>query len=313
MSKKYHYIYQITHKTNGFIYIGIHSTDDLQDGYFANGIYEPSGNDPFKWRKLNHGHKESGYQHIRNAMIKYGREAFSREILEWCETREMLIQRESELVDRDFIERTDTYNNRTGGYANTQFSDVVRKQISDNNPMHRKQVREKVSRALKDSWTDERKKHLSVNNPMKDPEIATKLSGQNSVWWGRSHTEETRKLISDAKKGSIRPKEAIESQRLKIKEYWSDPERTAKRKDVKGIKKPDGFGRQLSDRWKEKIQIIDTKTGKIYHSLAEIQQLLADEGKVVGIPTVSDYVRGKKGKRSGLDTRFKYLKNPKHP
>ena len=132
-SKKYHYIYRITHITTGFIYIGIHSTDDLQDGYFANGIYEPSGNDPFKWRKLNHGSKRSKYQHIRNAMIKYGREAFSREIIEWCETREILIRREANIVNREFIERADTYNNRTGGYANTEFSTAVRKQISDNN------------------------------------------------------------------------------------------------------------------------------------------------------------------------------------
>ena len=35
--KKYNYIYIITNIVNGKIYIGKHSTDDLNDGYLGSG------------------------------------------------------------------------------------------------------------------------------------------------------------------------------------------------------------------------------------------------------------------------------------
>ena len=126
--------------------------------------------------------------------------------------------------------------------------------------MHRKDVREKVSKGVKESWTPERKKDFSKNNPMKKTEIAKKLSGKNSVWFGRQHTEESKKKISQANTGRERPKEAIESQREKLKEYWSDPKRISKRKDMKGIKKPKRFSKILSSDWKNKIEIKDNNT-----------------------------------------------------
>ena len=221
--KKFHYIYKVTHKESGKIYVGLHSTDDLNDRYFANGVYESSENNPNDWIKVNHGHKKTG-TYISNALVKYGRDAFEREVIEYCSSRKKLIERESEIVTKEFIERNDTYNQRTGGYANIEFSEESKK-LSENNPMHLKENREKLSESIKKSWTSQRKDELSKNNPMHNPEVAKKLTGENSVWWGRKHSEESKKKISEKNTGVKRPKEAIESQRKKIKEYWSDSER----------------------------------------------------------------------------------------
>lgn len=90
-SYKYHYLYKITNQLNGKFYIGIHSTNNLNDGYFGSGTY------------------------INNAIKKHGKENFVKEILEYKETREELSKREEEIVTLEFIQNPLTYNIRLGG------------------------------------------------------------------------------------------------------------------------------------------------------------------------------------------------------
>ncbi len=307
--KKYHYLYKITHIESERIYLGIHSTNDMNDRYFANGIYESKVKNN-AWSRLNHG--DGKHTHMRSALIKYGRSAFKKEIIKTFKNRKAALKEEKKLVTREFINRDDNFNHRTGGEGNLEFSKEVRKKISKNNPMQREDVRKKVAEAQKKSWTKERRKEMSKNNPMKNPEIAEKLSGENSVWFGRKHTDETKKKISNANTGTVRTKEQIESQRKSLKEYWSNPKRVSKRKDMSGIKKPKNFGPKITNNWKKKIEIKDKSSGKIYNSLREIQILLSEEGLDRTLGTISEYINGKKGKRIGLDKRFIYLKNPKN-
>lgn len=74
--RKYHYIYKIT-RDDGRYYIGMHSTDDLEDGYFGSG-------------KL-----------ITRSIKKHGIERHEKEILEFLESRELLKTREKELITDD--------------------------------------------------------------------------------------------------------------------------------------------------------------------------------------------------------------------
>lgn len=308
--KNFHYLYKITHIKSKKIYYGIHSTNDMNDRYFANGVYESSASNKNDWVKMNHGHAK--LTHMQNALAKYGRKAFTREIIETFKDRKSALKAEKRLVTKNFIERKDNFNNRTGGEGSLEFSEKVRKKISDNNPMKNPEIAAKVGKHSKKWWTQKRKSEFSKNNPMKNPEIVAKMSGKNSAWFGKKHTEDAKKKISKANTGTIRTKKQIESQRKKIKEYWSDSERVAKRKNVLGIKKPKSFGKKLSQNWKELIEIKDNSTGKIYNSVKEVQELLASEGMQRSLSTISAYIRGKKGKRSGLDKRFIYLKNPKN-
>ena len=89
--RKFHYIYKITNKLNGKFYIGMHSTDNLDDGYFGSGKY--------LWNSIN----------------KHGKENHEMEILEHYFSREDLAAREKELVNRELIGTALCMNLKVGG------------------------------------------------------------------------------------------------------------------------------------------------------------------------------------------------------
>lgn len=77
--KNYHFIYKTTNQINGKYYVGMHSTDDLNDGYIG-----------------------SGYK-LKRSISKHGIENFKMEILEYLPNRGSLKARESELVNEDLL------------------------------------------------------------------------------------------------------------------------------------------------------------------------------------------------------------------
>ena len=89
--KKYHYIYKTTCKITGKFYVGMHSSDSLEDGYLGSG-------------------KILGY-----SRAKYGDENHTREILEICVTREQLRSREKEIVNEEMLKDPLNINLKYGG------------------------------------------------------------------------------------------------------------------------------------------------------------------------------------------------------
>lgn len=88
---KYHYFYKITNTINNKIYYGIHSTNDLNDGYMGSG------------------------RALIRAFKKYGKENFIKEIIKLFNSREELANYEKEQVNDEFIKENNNYNISIGG------------------------------------------------------------------------------------------------------------------------------------------------------------------------------------------------------
>jgi len=93
--RKYHIIYKTTCRVTGKWYIGMHSTDDLDDGYMGSG------------------------QQLRRSVKKYGKEQHKTEVLEFLPDRESLWKREEELVTKKLMEDQFCMNLATGGQGKT--------------------------------------------------------------------------------------------------------------------------------------------------------------------------------------------------
>lgn len=89
--KKYHYIYKTTCLITNKFYVGMRSTDRLDDDYLGSG-------------------KILGY-----SVAKHGKENHRKEILEYLPTREALQLREAELVDREMLDHPLNMNLKYGG------------------------------------------------------------------------------------------------------------------------------------------------------------------------------------------------------
>ena len=89
--KRFFYLYQITNLINNKIYIGVHGTDNLDDGYMGSGKV------------------------LKVAQRKYGLKNFKKDILKYFESEEEMYLEEAELVSTEFVNREDTYNISEGG------------------------------------------------------------------------------------------------------------------------------------------------------------------------------------------------------
>lgn len=173
--KTYNYIYKITNLVNQKIYIGKHSTDDLDDGYMGSGVA------------------------IKKAIKKYGIENFNKEYLAFCDKEEKL-----NWFERFYIKKYDSfikgYNMTKGGegtlgnkpWTGKHHTDQTKQKMSEgkkgkNNPFagkkhsdetlkkmsesHKKQVhypiseeaKRKISESLKQYWEKRKQQKLTSN------------------------------------------------------------------------------------------------------------------------------------------------------
>lgn len=88
---KYNILYEIKNNITGSIYVGVHSTTNLDDGYMGSGKV------------------------ILAAIKKYGVENFTKTILKFFDSTTEMFLSEKEIVNEEFIKRPDVYNIRLGG------------------------------------------------------------------------------------------------------------------------------------------------------------------------------------------------------
>lgn len=91
-------IYKTTNTINNKIYIGMHKTKNLNDGYLGSGDI------------------------LKLAIKKYGKDSFIKEILFIFDNEEEMVAKEMEIVTLDFIAENNTYNIRIGGSGNGRIA-----------------------------------------------------------------------------------------------------------------------------------------------------------------------------------------------
>jgi hypothetical protein len=172
--KKYHYIYKTICNMTGKYYIGMHSTDDLDDGYLGSG------------------------KRLWNSINYYGKGNHRKEILEFLNNRTELKTREIEIVNEQLLSDVFCMNialGGGGGFISEEHHLKMRKGAS---------VKNKVM--MKEFWSDPEKKKIRSENISK---IILNLNDDKknrmkngSIWWvGKKHSNESKLKMVESSKG----------------------------------------------------------------------------------------------------------------
>lgn len=159
--KKYHFIYKTTNLLNGKYYIGMHSTNNLKDGYLGSGT------------------------RLRRSIRKYGKENFQCEILEYCSDFDSLKRREKELVTEESIKDTLCMNLKPGGLGG--FTNESHKLKCIKAGSLAGNARLNYLRKNDKQWSDNY--YQKVSNTLKE------IGHRPPNWTGKSHSSESKKKI----------------------------------------------------------------------------------------------------------------------
>jgi hypothetical protein len=177
--KNYHFIYKTTNLLNGKYYIGMHSTDDLNDGYMGSG------------------------RRLKYSINKYGKENHKVEILEFFDSRKELRDREEEIVNLNEIAKEECMNLTVGGKGsfyviNENNLNNKSNQCSLGGKAFSKKL--KNDENFKDSWAKKQREGLKKAHR----EGRMKSWKEIYNWTGKKHSEETKKKMSNSSKGAVR-------------------------------------------------------------------------------------------------------------
>lgn len=191
----YRFIYKTTNKVNGMFYIGMHRTDDLNDGYLGSGLS------------------------LLKAFAEIGRLNFERQILEFAETDEELMSLEKAYVTKELINDPLCYNLATGVAGRLSYGEACnfseeglerlreygKRYSGENNPFYGKQHTEEVKEILS--------------------ELASKKKGELNPFFGKTHSDEFKRLLSESRKGINRENNIKISQRAwrQSSGWWCTP------------------------------------------------------------------------------------------
>ena len=130
---RFHFVYKTVCKVNGKYYIGKHSTDNLNDGYLGSGIL------------------------LKNALKKYGKDQFDREIICFCRDEQEVYAKEHEIVTQEVVNDPMSYNLRQGGEGSQKiYSEEEAKE-------HMKESDKKYYQTHKDRYRETAQKYYQSN------------------------------------------------------------------------------------------------------------------------------------------------------
>ena len=169
MDKRIQFVYKTTNLLNGTYYIGVHSTWNIDDGYLGSG------------------------KRLKRSINKYGKENFKREILAFFETNKESYEYEAHLVNEELIKDELCLNLKPGGSGGFCNDEHKFNFTHSSGP-------KKFSERIKFD-TDFRIIHCNIaSKTIKKSHIEGKI--RYDAFRGKSHTEETKKKMSESSKGT---------------------------------------------------------------------------------------------------------------
>ena len=169
----YHYIYKTTNIVNNKYYIGMHSTNNLDDGYIGSGTV------------------------LAKSIRKYGKENFVKEILEYFTDRDSLRKREGEIVNEDFVNDKMCMNVRLGGEKGNFGTSMPNRKSSPLSESHKANISKSCEgKAGKYEKTEEHRQKLANANLGKRQDDETIEKRANSIrnFWKDNPNAEVAKL-----------------------------------------------------------------------------------------------------------------------
>lgn len=136
-------VYKVTNTINNKFYIGVHSTRNPNDSYIGSG-------------KI-----------IKDAVKKYGKENFKKEVLFIFDTLDDALNKEKEIVNEDFVKDNNNYNISLGGGLGGKNING----LSFEGHSHSDETKEKISKSslgnthnLGRKFTEEHKQKIGAKN-----------------------------------------------------------------------------------------------------------------------------------------------------
>lgn len=189
--KYYGYIYITTNNINGKRYIGQKKMNRNWKNYLGSGIL------------------------LQKAFKKYGKENFTKVIIDFAYSKEELDLKESQYIEFfDAVNSNDYYNLQNGG----------------NTCSPTEETKEKIRQA-----------HIGL------------LTGENHPMYGKQHTDESKKKISDSKKGQI--------------PYNKGKKMSSEQKEKLKISR-----QNISVRYHKEVLCVET--GELFYSASEAERIM---------------------------------------
>lgn len=233
LEKQHNIFYKTTNLVNDKFYYGIHSTNNLNDGYIGSG-------------KL-----------LKKSIEKYGKENFIKEMLFDFATRKEASDYERLIVNLELIALEQCYNCKPGGdieiisekmstwQIGKTVSESTKQKISETKRRRANLYRKNIENRRKNnngSWHTEETKQ-KISNTLKG-----KYCGKNSSNFGKKRNEETLKKLSIGMKGKL----TGEKNPMYGKHHT--PESKRRMSQSRSGERNFNYGKHLTQETKEKIR-----------------------------------------------------------
>lgn len=169
-SYSYYIIYKTTCIVNQKYYIGCHKTNNLDDGYIGSGTI------------------------FKQAVKKFGKENFVREILFELSSEEEMFKKEMEIVSEDIVNDPESYNLVVGGSGGFKVLDIESWKTKLKSSSAKRKNKSPAAGLVHTAETKQK-----ISNAVKGKPAWNK--GLPGTWTGKSHSAESKQRISESRKG----------------------------------------------------------------------------------------------------------------